>query len=293
MFLYYYFFVGSSEMVPNTEPIFSTQTDESNRSKFIDSINYVFPVESFNDFKVILPKTKLELKTMDGNKVVISRCDIKNDNRLNVVSSNATSKYKKSSLSVLEALTRERMKSKSGLRSEGSNICSSKKVGWDRESACYVHYCNNKKFVIDGQSGKISCYRVNSSNSSQSIHSKPQPVSFPVIENEEYLNEIRHENKSNFFVPSCYSITSVFTKELLSRYKSTSSCVKRRLRHDFHQSGRLTLKRLKTKYTCEKNTENSQYWIFSTKFGSFMQKKKIQTGKNIYIKTMCCVLFSS
>lgn len=41
------------------------------KKELFESLNYVLPIEKFNNFKVLIPKSKLHLITKDGEKVVV------------------------------------------------------------------------------------------------------------------------------------------------------------------------------------------------------------------------------
>lgn len=233
-----------------------------------NSVNYVLPIESFNKFKVILPKSKLELKTIDGTKVVVTRSSTNKNNCLEIENSASTKassgltnnnlftkslyKHPKSSLSILELLTHQRADLSSKLPSIYTNRTTV-------DSCNYVYCTKTKKFVIDSQTGLISCQNI-------------KQVS--VTEEKSNSDEV-FVHPDFVLAPISSWLSSTYTKKLLRQYKPISSAVKRVASKVLCSSGRLTLKRLKDDDT-KTAGESFQYIILSTKFGSFVQKRNLK-----------------
>ena len=236
----FYKTLGKQVMVPE---LVKQKSRHQCDAKYIESINYVLPVEHFGDFKVILPKTKLELKTLDGSKMVVGRNNLKNTSSLNVFSADSGClKQTKSSLSILQVLTQERINSQlKGVNKDEKIRCMKKKM-WDKRNNNYVYYYDKRKFVIDSETGNISCYRQHLSRSRKC----------DVVPSSELTNGNNLDRrKTECLLPNSYSINSYFIQDLSSRYKSTSSSVKR-VTSELNQRGRLMLKRLKTTDAFEK-----------------------------------------
>ncbi|XP_057314238.1 uncharacterized protein LOC130655490 isoform X2 [Hydractinia symbiolongicarpus] len=233
-----------------------------------NSVNYVLPIESFNKFKVILPKSKLELKTIDGTKVIVTRSSTNKNNCLEIENSESTKasseltnnnlltrsfyKHPKSSLSILELLTRQR----ADLSSKLPSIYTNRKTVDPRN---YVYCTKTKKFVIDSQTGLISCQNI---------------AGVSVTEKKSDSDEV-FVHPDFVLAPISSWLSSTYTKKLLQQYKPISSAVKRVASKVLCSSGRLTLKRLKDDDT-KTAGESFQYVILSTKFGSFVQKRNLK-----------------
>lgn len=232
------------------------------------SISYVLPVESFCNFKVLVPTDTLEMQTEDGDIVVVDRRDetrIQLNNVVRPSSQTVTNstisilKRHEKNLSVLEMLTGHKLLDKNIMR-------------WEKYDKCFVYFTNNnKRYTINSETGSIAYDDVSASGTLCSNNSKNLTVYRNGIKTSEAKTKMEHEIpklERNLFVPW----TSCSGRSMFKSWKYNSiidSIHNKRKNSKSVLRGKLVLKKLTRKHRLKKA---AQFVVYSTKFGSFMER---------------------
>jgi hypothetical protein len=200
----------------------------------IELLNYVLPIEKFNDFKVLVPKSKLEIVTEEGEKVIVEPNIKEYLPKIKVNHKhNGILKKHHATCHVLGSLNDGK-----------SNECSTSKK-WQKDSKSYIYLSDKRRIIIDQQTGKISCFP-RTERAKYSRHEK-----IPMLERNLYLQNFSEEFDCSHMqdYPSTKLLCGNTRKDLGANINITNL-----------QPGQY-----------ERRTRG-KFIIYSTKFGSFIEK---------------------
>lgn len=119
--------------------------DQPSERELIESLNYVLPIEKFNHFKILLPKSKLHVTTPDGEEVIVEPCDKHTKVKATHETHEGLMKRHKTTKDVLQLFSKQKS------RQLNAN-------NWRKDDSFFIYVFENKKFLFDKSTGEISCF---------------------------------------------------------------------------------------------------------------------------------------
>ena len=228
--------------------------------ELFESLNYVLPIENFNHFKVLVPKSKLHLVAKDGEKVVVQP-DVPN---VSLRPDGLLKRHHATTRDVLNLFAATKRKSSKTLSRQ-----------WHIDDDSYIYVRGRRKYVIDKETGKFSYF-----------YSASETPRIPNIE--EHPDTVAHLGRNIFEEqPACLSVDPPFAKEFANIYPrlKSSRCNARNTNNSGQQSSRcssnINVRLMEEDEEYESRT-NLKFVIQSTRFGSFIEKYR-QPGKKYNI----------
>lgn len=234
------------------------------KKELFESLNYVLPIENFNHFKVLVPKSKLELVAKDGEKVVVQP----DTTNVNLKPDGLLKRHHATTREVLDLFASTRQKSHDKILSRR----------WHIDNDSFIYVMGRRKYVIDKETGDFSFFATSSDTAR-------------VPDVREHPDTVAHLGRNIFEEqPACLSVDPLSAREFAAIYPRLELSGRSKTRNKNPNSGqhqpsgcRSTLSvRLMDEDEEYESRTNLKFVIQSTRFGSFIERYRSPGAKTIF-----------